>query len=403
MKVHEIREARAAKVAEMRSLTAGEMTAEKKTRFDALKAEVVALDQDEQRAVFLEEAERRSIGGQGDKSLQKLEKEISLVEAINCQIEQRAVTGALAEYAQEHERRTGKKANGVAVPQSIFEKRDAQTTTTAAGVVPDDFRADQFVGLLRNALVVRTLGARVLGNLRGDIVIPRQATSSTAHWIAENEALTESGLTFDSITMGPKHVGAITELSRQLLQQSNPSIEQLVRDDFVAVVSAAVDLALLHGDGIKQPEGIVTAATGTGTLGAPTWGKVLKIIEGLQNANINPNYWLASPQVATVLRSVLTADGLPGWLLDDNGRMASIPVAISKHLANKAGSPATGRIILGDFREMLIGTWGGVEVLANPYESTAYARGGVKVRILTSVNMVPRRTEAFTIVDDVTL
>lgn len=406
MKLHEIREARAAKVAELRNLTAGEMTAEKKTRFDAIKAEVVALEADEQRAQFLEEAERRSLAGHADKPLDKLESRISLVEAINCQIEQRSATGALAEYNQEHLRRTGKKATGIAVPHSIFEKRAAQTTTTADGIVPDDFRADQFVGLLRNALVVKSLGARVLGNLRGDVVIPRQATSSTAYWVAENEALTESGLTFDSITMGPKHVGAITELSRQLLQQANPSIEQLVRDDFVAVVSAAVDQALLHGDGLKQPEGIVTAATGTGSIGAVTadyWGKVLKVIEDLQAENISPNFWLASPQAATKLRSVLVTEGVPGWMLDDNGRVAGIPLVVSKHLQNKSGTPDTGRMILGDFSEMLIGTWGGVDVLANPYESTAYARGGVKVRIMTTMNMIPRRAEAFSVIDDLAI
>lgn len=95
--------------------------------------------------------------------------------------------------------------------------------------MPEDFRADQFVGLLRNSMVVRSLGARVLPNLRGDVVIPRQATSSTAQWLAEGDSLSDSGMTFNNITLKPKHVGAITELSRQLLQQANPSIEQLVR------------------------------------------------------------------------------------------------------------------------------------------------------------------------------
>ena len=37
----------------------------------------------------------------------------------------------------------------------------AESTTTAAGIVPEDFRPDQFVGLLRNSMVVRSLGARV--------------------------------------------------------------------------------------------------------------------------------------------------------------------------------------------------------------------------------------------------
>ena len=126
------------------------------------------------------------------------------------------------------------------------------------------------------------------------------------------------------------------------------------------------------------------------------------IIEDLGADNITPNYWLTSPQVVTKLRSTLKEAGLPGYLME-NGQLANIPVAVSKHLANKAGTPDTGRIILGDFSQMLIGTWGGVDVLANPYESTAYARGGVKVRIMTTMNMIPRREEAFAVIDDVTL
>ncbi|WP_292934532.1 phage major capsid protein [Noviherbaspirillum sp.] len=407
--IHNIKEQRALAVAEMRGMVEKaqaekrNLNADEAAKFDTLKAKVVDLEAQEQRASFLAEAERHMKGEAiTDKPLANLESRINLVDAINAQVEQRALTGALAEYAQEHERMTGRKARGVAVPMSIFEKRAAQTTTTAAGIVPDDFRPDQFVGLLRNALVVKSLGARVLPNLRGDTGIPRQKTSSTAQWLAEGDSLTDSGLTFDNITLKPRHVGAITELSRQLLQQANPAIEQLVRDDFVNVVSAAVDLALLHGDGIKEPEGIVTAATGTGTLATLNWGTVLTVLEGLTLDNIAPNYWLTSPGVATILRKTLKDAGLPGYLME-NGQLASIPVAVSKHLANKAGAPATGRAILGDFSEMIIGTWGGVEVLANPYATGPYERGGVQIRILTTMDMIPRREEAFAIVDDIAL
>ena len=62
MKLFEVREQRALKVAEMRALAEGEMNADKKAAFDKLKGEVVALEQDEARAAFLEEQERRSVG-----------------------------------------------------------------------------------------------------------------------------------------------------------------------------------------------------------------------------------------------------------------------------------------------------------------------------------------------------
>ena len=404
MQLHQIREARAAKVTEARSLLASmpTLTPEAQTKFDAIKAEIVNLEGQEARAQFVEDAERRALGAPVHKSVADLEAGISIVEAIAAHAENRSLTGALAEYNQE-QKRQGVQAKGVLIPHSLFEKRAAQTTTTAAGIVPDDFRADQFVGLLRNSMIVRSLGARLLPNLRGDVVIPRQATTSTAQWIAEGEGLSDTGLTFNSITLTPKHVGAITELSRQLLQQSNPSIEALVRDDFINVVSLAIDKAMIHGDGVKEPEGLLSAATGTGTLATLSWAAVLAVLQGLALKNIRPNAWLTHPKVATKLRSMLTADGLPGWMLDDNGNLAGVPVAVTNQLAEKAGTPAKGRMIVGDFSEMIVGTWGSVDVVTNPYAEGPFSRGAVQVRILTTCDMVPRREDAFTVIDDVTL
>lgn len=403
MQLHQIREARAQKVAEARSLLAStpQLNAEGQAKFDKLKSEITALEADEQRAQFIEDAERRSLGQPVDAARNELEGRISVVDAIAAHAEQRSLSGALAEYNAE-QKRQGVQSKGVLIPASLFEQRAAQTTTTATGIVPEDFRADQFVGLLRNSMVVRSLGARVLPNLRGDVVIPRQATSSTAQWLAEGDALTDSGMTFNNITLKPKHVGAITELSRQLLQQANPSIEQLVRDDFINVVSLAIDKAMIHGDGVKQPEGLLTAATGTGTLGAPTWAKVLAVLQALALKNITPNAWLTHPEVATVLRKTLRESGLPGYLLE-NGQLAGVPVVSTNQLAKKAGTPATGRVIVGDFSEMFVGTWGSVDVVANMYAEGPFSRGAVQVRILTTCDMVPRREDAFTVIDDVTL
>ena len=404
--LHAIREARAAKVAEARSLlnaaNGANLTPEQQSKFDAIKGEITALEGQEARAQFLEDAERRSMGEPVHKSQSDMEGRISVVEAIAAHAEQRSLSGALAEYNQE-QKRQGVQAKGVLIPASLFnETRAAQTTTTAAGIVPEDFRADQFVGLLRNSMVVRSLGARVLPNLRGDVVIPRQATTSTAQWLAEGDALSDTGLTFDNITLQPRHLGAITELSRQLLQQSSPSIESLVRGDFIQVVSLAIDKAMLHGDGVKQPEGLLTAATGTGTLATLSWATVLTVLQGLALKNITPNAWLTHPKVATILRKTLRETGLPGYLLD-NGQLAGIPVAVTNQLAEKAGSPAKGRMIVGDFSEMIVGTWGSVDVVTNPFAEGPFSRGAVQVRILTTCDMVPRREDAFTVIEDIGL
>lgn len=392
-----IREARAAKVTEARALVSGDaLTPEGKTRFDALKAEITALEADEQRAQYVEDLERRSLGTV-DKAHAGLKNEVSLLEAIRSQVEGRAATGAVAEYSAEVERRTGQK--GVFVPLSAFEARAAQTTTTAAGIVPTDFRPDLFVAPLRNSLVMRTLGARVLTGLQGNVVIPKQKTSHVAQWIAEGESLAETGMTFDTMTLQPRTVGALTELSQRLIQQSSPAIEQLVRDDMSAVLAEAFDTAMLTGDGVKQPLGLLnTPLVQTANLATLTWAGILAMLEKLANVNVSPSAWLVSPAVATKLRAALKSPTAGAGYLLENGQMAGLPAAVSSVVPLKA---TKGQVILGDFSELFVGVWDSVQILVNPYESAAYARGGVKVRAMMTADCAVRRPEAFVVASDV--
>ena len=397
MQLQAIREARAAKVTEARALVSGDtLTPEGKTRFDALKAEITSLEADEQRAVFLETAERRALGTV-DKGHAALKGEVSLLEAIRCQVEGRAAQGAVAEYSQEVERRTGQK--GVFVPLSAFESRAAQTTTTAAGIVPTDFRPDLFVAPLRNSLVMRTLGARVLTGLVGNVVIPKQKTSHVAQWIAEGESLTETGMTFDTMTLQPRTVGALTELSQRLIQQASPAIEQLVRDDLSAVLAEAFDTAMLTGDGVKQPLGLLnTPLVQTANLATLGWAGILAMLEKLAAVNVNPSAWLVSPAVATKLRAALKSPTAGSGYLLEGGQMAGLPAAVSNVVPLKA---TKGQVILGDFSELFVGVWDSVQILVNPYETAAYARGGVKVRAMMTADCAVRRPEAFVVASDV--
>ncbi|MGE4125739.1 MAG: phage major capsid protein [Pusillimonas sp.] len=410
MKTHEIREAKAAKVAEMRTLLAGEQTPESTQRFDALKAEVEKLEADEARAAYLAEVERRAQGEPVDKSLNQLESRVTLLDAINAQVENRAVTGALAEYNQERARQgVTARRGGVLVPSSLFEKRTTQDTTVQSKIVPDDYRADQFIGLFRNSMVMRSLGARVLSGLRGDVVIPKQTGASTAYWVAEGDSLTESNPTFDTIKMTPKHVGALASMSRQLLQQANPSIEQLVRDDFVSVIGLAIDKAMIHGLAANdEPVGILnTTGIQTGSLATLDWEAVIALLEKLALQNLTPNAMITHPAVATALRTTLKDSVAGAEYLMQGGNMAGVPVNVTNQLDAKvtAGPPAvtTGRLILGDFSQMIVGEWGSAEILANPYAPTYYEAGAVQLRIMATMDMVVRNPKAFVSVDDIGL
>ncbi|MCA0440166.1 MAG: phage major capsid protein [Proteobacteria bacterium] len=408
MQLHQIREARAAKVQEARSLLAStpQLNAEGQAAFDRIKKEITELEAQEQRAQFIEDAERRSLGQPVDKARNELEGGVNVLDAIAAQIENRSVTGALAEFQSEAKRQGLTARNGgVLVPTSIFEKRTTMTTTGAAAVVPDDYRADQFIGLLRNSMIVRSLGARVLTGLRGDTVLPKATGAASAFWVSEGDSLTESNTTYSSIKLEPKTVGALTAFSRNLALQSNPSIEALLRDDISAVVGLAVDKALIHGTAVaKQPVGILNVSgIQTANLATLSWVTIVAMLEKLGLENITPNAVLTHAKAATKLQTTLKDASAGSVYLMDGGRVAGLPAYVTNQLDAKAGTPDKGRVIAGDFSQIVIGEWGVTEILANPYATGYYEKGDVQLRIMHTMDAVVRHPKAFVVADDMTI
>ena len=409
MKVADLREARALKVAEMRAMLAKaeqekrSLSADETARFDALKGEVQTLESDEQRAQFMADMERRQAGDPvADKPAAQLEQRVSLLKVLQAAMEGRALTGAEAEYAAETERRTGRKAQGVFVPASLFEKRATLTTTTPE-LIGTDHRADQFIAPFRDALLARRLGVRVLSGLRGNISIPKYGTGLSVGWVAENQAVPESNLDMDSITLSPKHAGGVTELSRQLIQQSSPDVEQLVRDDFAYMLAKAIDSALIKGGGANEPKGVMsTAGIQTANLATLSWANVSAMIGKLEavNANVASSAWLVAPAAAGALRTTLkSASAGANYLLQD-GRLGELPVYVTNQVPTVGTAPAKNVAILGDWSQVMLGIWSEIDILVNPFAETPYKKGNVLVRAMSTVDIGVRHPEAFVVASD---
>lgn len=402
MNLTAIREARAAKVAEARTMLSAEtLTPEQKTAFDKLKAEITSLEQDEARASFLVEAERRSNGEPvTDHAFAAVESRVNLGDVLRSQLEGRALSGAAAEAHAEIERRTGRKAQGVFLPMSLFETR-VNTTTSGANIVGTDHRGDQYIPALRNSLLARRLGVRVLSGLRGDVTIPKHGSSTTSAWIAENSGLTPSDMTFGNVALSPKHVGSLSEMSRQLIQQSDPTIEQLLRDDMAFGIAQAIDGALIKGGGTNEPSGVIdTLTTANGSLAGPTWAEVLAIMQAVEEDNtMSPAHaWLTNPGGKAKLAGTLkvAGDAGGGYLLQ-GGRMAEQPLYSTNQVPDNVNGSS---IIFGDWSQVMLGIWSELDVLVNPFDSTAYARGGVLIRAMATCDIAIRHPEAFVWADN---
>lgn len=412
MTLKALRERKAAKTTEARALLAkaeGEkrsLTAEESATFDTLKTEITDLEAQEARAQFLDDAERRQTGtviaGTGERQLEQLEQRVSILRIVQAAVEGRPLDGAEAEYNAEIAKRNGRPAQGIYMPMAAIERR-VNTTTSGANLVPDDHRGDQYIPALRNALLARRLGVRVLSGLRGNVSIPKAGNSTVAGWVAENSALTPSDMTFGNVGLTPKHVGALSEMSRQLIQQSDPSIEQLLRDDMSFQIAQAIDAALIEGGGTNEPDGVIaTLATANGTLAGPTWAQVLAIIEDVETANaLGSHNWLVTPAGKAKLRSTLkvASDAGAGFLMQD-GQLGGYTAHTTNQLP-AADSEGDSSVIFGDWSQVLLGIWSELDILVNPYSETAYSKGNVLIRAMATCDVAIRHEEAFVWADDV--
>ena len=346
------------------------------------------------------------VAGSGDGNFDTEVRKFSITKAIASKLDAGVDAGREREISQEIARRTGRQFEGIAVPMEVFEERVLTTAAPAAGpgsnIISTDHRGDLFIDRLRAALRIRGLGATVLSNLRGNVDIPKLQASATAGWVAENAGLSSSDHQFDKVQLTPKHAGAITEFSRNMVLQSSPDIEQLVRNDFAAVLAETIDQAAINGGGGNEPTGI-TGQTDvlTGSLATPSWSEVLSIVEEIEENDNAGTAWLTHPSVVRLLRSTLkeTGDAGAGYIMEGSRRLADFPLT-STTLVPTSGSPLTATAIFGRWSDLLIGYWSAFDLLVNPYESTAYSKGNVQVRAMMTTDVAVRHPESFVVTTD---
>jgi HK97 family phage major capsid protein len=192
-------------------------------------------------------------------------------------------------------------------------------------------------------------------------------------------------------------VGGKTEMSRQLIQQSSPDIEQLVRDDLAFLIAKQIDKAIIAGTGTaNDPLGVIKApGIQTASLATLDWAAIVAMVQQLEDEEISGGTWLTSGDVKSKLATTLKEAGLPGYLLAD-GRMSERALRVTRHLTG-------GSLLLGDFSQVLLGVWSEFDLLVNPYAEPAYSRGGVQVRAMATVGTAIRHEQAFVLATDIEL
>lgn len=312
-------------------------------------------------------------------------------------------------------KKMGKTARGFFLPADV-QKRELTAGTNNAGgyTVATDMRAADFISALRNAMVIDGLGARMLTGLVGNIAIPKQSAGATAYWVAESAAPTESQQTLAQVTMSPKTVGAFTDISRRLLLQSSIDVENMVQTDLATTLGLAIQQAAINGSGSSnQPSGLLTLVTPSvvgGTDGlAPTWANMIELETdvAVANADVGAMGYLTNAKVRGKLKSTQkfsSTNGAPIWDMGNtpiNGYRCAVTNGVPSNLTKGSSSGVCSAILFGNFADLIIGMWGSLDLMVDPY--TGSTAGTVRVVTLQDVDVAVRNVESFaTMVDALT-
>jgi HK97 family phage major capsid protein len=309
--------------------------------------------------------------------------------------------------------------NSVLVPMDLrtpdeywqqMERRalDSKTGTKGAETVFE--QPGELIELLRNRSAVVALGARTLTGLSGPVGFPKQTGAGTASWVGENPAadLADSDLALGLVTMQPKTLQSTTAYSRQLLVQSSVDAEGLVRNDLALIHALAWDRAAIHGQSAAgQPTGIYLAPDVSSEAhgGNPTYLLLLsqagKVAD--QNADEGSLGWVTTPLMAAKLKGIAEhpTGTMANWIWQGTFREGTVlgyPARatnqVSKTMVDSAESGGSQHgIVFGNWGDMLIGMFGSLEIVVDPYAKKK--RALIEVTSFQMVDILLRHGQSF--------
>ena len=295
----------------------------------------------------------------------------------------------------------GREAQGIMIPNEVLRSwavRDLNTTDDAA-VIADDFRGGSFIDVLRNQSSVMQAGATMLSGLSGNVKIPKKTAASAASWIStEGGAASESEPTLGQVTMSPKTLGAFTDITRLMMMQSSLDIEALVRNDLSTAIALAIDLGALAGSGASgQPTGVkntsgINAPTNFAAAN-PTFAEVVAMETAVAEDNaLSGNLaYIAPAGMYGALKTTAKDAGSGQFVVGPDGNMNGYNTIVSNQVT-------AGDLYFGNFADLLIGMYGGLDIVVDPYTSST--SGTVRIVALQTCDVAVRHAVSFAFNND---
>jgi HK97 family phage major capsid protein/HK97 family phage prohead protease len=295
----------------------------------------------------------------------------------------------------------GRDAQGVMVPMDVLVRAPLNTGSggataadTGGNAIANPLLTQSFIQMLRNRAILLSLGTPLMG-LTGNPDIPTQESGAQGYWIGEDDEAQEDILGLGQKQFSPKTVAAYSEITRRTMKQTSMDIEALVRSDLALALSGTIDLAGFYGTGTDdQPLGIantngvnVVDFAGAGSGGGvamPTWAEVIAMesVIASDNADVDRMAYVQNAGMRGHLKSTQKfsgTNGAPIWEADNT---------VNGYRGEVTNQVQSGDMFHGNFGNLLIGMWGGLDLTVDPYSHSR--RGRLRIVAMQDVDFVLR-------------
>lgn len=387
---------------------------------EALAAEVEALT-NELREAQVDEAARRALLSQHSLSPEE-KKEIKrfslskfIREAVAGSGSSSALTGLEKEMNDEaarEMRESGQALQGVGIPSFLlmgkrtFDNNNVTTATEGA-----EFAAItewSYIEALQNAMLGARLGVRYIPGMQGNARIVKGGGMS-ASWLAEEAAASKVKENFSTLDMTPHGLQILGGYTLDLIKQSALPVERILWDELIRSHAQALDSAIFNGSGSSgQPLGIlantgVTVVSGGSTGAAITWANLVKLEStvGAANGLFGRLAYVTNSKVAGSMKSTPQVAGFPRYMMEDgraNGYAVEVSNAIPSNLTKSTGSNLSA-MIFGNFEEVLVPQWGGIDMIVDPF--TSKSKRVVEITAIAYHDVCVRRPACFAAMKDI--
>ena len=298
-----------------------------------------------------------------------------------------------------------------------------QAVGSGGAIIPPEYLPQEMIELLRAKVVVEMLGARVLNNLMGSpVTIPRLAGGAVAYHVAENLAKTATDQSFEELSMVPHEVAAATIYSKRMALLSNPSVDMIIQEDLLKALALSIDYMAMFGSGAaNEPVGIlntvgITAYTLNGDTGNGATPVAIDVddmqyeVENV-NSNMDRMGWAFNARSKNTFKKIRDEGGGAAntgrWLFRDDikeGNLDGVPYGLSNQIPNnitKGSSSDCSYILLGDWADLILGYWGGLEIATSDQAGDTFLKNQVVIKAALLYDVALRHPETFVVADGV--